>query len=170
VKDGFLVLAIQPKLGGDWNYSWDVDRALRKIKEMKGWYPIDEKRIYAFGYEKGGVFALIMTINQPKTFAACAALDAKTAETLIAVSDRGSEKDYLDVFAYTADKFRQRPLWLMNFSKSGFVSADDAAKTRALLGKYGYPAVYQSAEGESCALTQKMAGEIYAWFKSQGAA
>lgn len=164
-KQGLVVVAIQPKIGGVWNFEWDVDRALRKMKEVKGWFPVEKSKIWAMGYEKSGNFAIQMTMNHPEVFTAAAASDAKTYNALIMKGDATSP-DYVDPFRYKEKPEERRPLWMMNFSKSTLVPEADLAKTKELLAKYGYVVTYAMVEGEPTSPDQKTIQKIYEWLQS----
>jgi poly(3-hydroxybutyrate) depolymerase len=163
-REGLIVLCIQPKYGGVWNWEWDVDRALKKIKEVKVWHPVDTNRVWATGFESGGNFALLMTINHPKVFAQASVVEAKTYGFEILEGDSGTR---LDPFNYTNKTEQHRPLWLLNFTQSQTVSAEDLEKTREYLEKFGYPAVYEKVEGEPYPPTQKIIQQMYGWLKTE---
>ena len=165
-KDKMVVVAIQPKIGGIWNYEWDLTRALKKINELKTRFPIDENKIWATGYEKGGFFALVMAIDKPTVFAAAAAVDCKTANTTM-LRGQADQAEFAGPFAYQDDPAKQCPLWLMNYTKSEYVSAEDLAKTKEILGKYNYPVTYTIVDGEPHSPSQKVIRQIYSWLQSQ---
>ena len=165
-QDNLVIVAIQPKVGGVWNYRWDIERALLKIKEVRNWYSIDPSRIWATGYEEGGNFALLMTINHPEIFVAATAVEAKAAGAWILADDANSGRK-LDPFNYSDESKSHRPLWLLNFTQSKLVSAEDLQRTNEVLTKYGYPVAYEKIEGEPYSPTQKMIQQMYGWLKSQ---
>lgn len=165
-ENQFIAVAIQPKLGGVWNFEWDVDRAMKKVKELLGWYPIDADRILATGYESGGTFALIMAINHPEMFAAGAASDAKTADVKLLRGDVDSN-EYVAPFAYQKDTAKHRPLWLLNYTESEYVKPEELQKTRELLDEFGYSVTYETVEGEPHSPSQKIVQNIYRWFENQ---
>ena len=162
-KEGLIVLAIQPKYGGVWNWNWDMDRALKKIEEVKKWYPIDAGKVWATGYEEGGDFALLITINHPEIVSKASVVEAKGATMEIPQGDSG---DKADPFNFTDKTELHRPLQLLSFTKSERIAQEDLAKTREVLSKFGYPVAYGTLEGESYSPTAKMSQEMYGWFKS----
>ena len=98
-EEELIAVSIQPKLGGVWNFAWDVDRAMKKVKELSGWYSIDQNKIWATGYGSGGMFALLMTINHPEMFMAAAVTDAKTADVKLLRGD-AAQNEYVAPFDY----------------------------------------------------------------------
>jgi len=162
-KEGLLILAIQPKYGGVWNWNWDVQRALTKLQEMKKWYLIEANKVWATGYETGGNFALLMTINHPEVFMGASVVEAKTAGVEILQGDSGTRTD---PFAFTDKADQHRPLRLLNFTGSQFVSAEELKRTEELLNKFGYTVTYEKIEGEPYAPTEKMIQGMYDWFKT----
>ncbi len=165
-EKGLVIAAIQPKLGGVWNFQWDTDRALTKTKQMMEWYPIDSAKILATGYEEGGSFALVMAINYPELFSAGAAIDAKTANFILQNGDVDRDSK-IDPFAYDKNPAKQKPLWLMSYTKSEFVPAEDLDKTHDFLKEYGYSVTYETVVGEPHPPSQKNIRQIYRWFNSQ---
>ncbi len=49
------------------------------VEDLKAKYPIDPRRVYLFGHSAGGIFGLLMSVLEPKYFAA-AAISAGVAE------------------------------------------------------------------------------------------
>ena len=161
---GLVVVSIQPKEGGRWNYSWDGDRTLDKVKQVMGRYPIDNGKIWAMGSEQGGAFALMMTINYPDVFNRAAAINSKTYNALFRLGKSDDISREADVFDYNRDSDRQRPLWMLNFSESEYVPKEDLKETGKILKKFGYSVTTQLIEGEPFSPTSKMIEEIYQWF------
>ncbi len=162
-KKDVIVISIQPKYGGVWNWNWDMDRALKKLQEVKRWYPIDAGKVWATGYEEGGDFALLITINHPEVMSKAAVVEAKGATMKIPQGDSG---DKADPFNFSSKAELHRPLQLLSFTKSTVITQEDLEKTREVLSKFGYPVTYGTLEGESYSPTEKMSQQMYDWFVS----
>jgi predicted esterase len=167
-QEEVIIVAVQPKLGGVWNFEWDVDRAIKKVNELLGWYPIDKNKVWAAGYEKGGMFALLMTVNHPELFKAAAASDSKTADVKLLRGD-AAQGEYIAVFDYRKDASLHQPLWMMNFTESEYVSQEEIQKTKELFEQFGYAVTYETVVGESHSPSQKVIQQMYRWLQSQTA-
>lgn len=133
-QHGIVLVAIR----GEGRYGWEVpsdgpELQVKLAEELRKGFPIDERRMYLFGYSNGGDFVLYAAIQQANYFAGACVHQA---------SLRPRQFPMLDLPA------RKIPLWYSAGEKDTVYPVSETRPTAAELKKRGWPMEHLERSGE----------------------